>query len=170
MFHSVMTGSDTINSYFEHKLNYYASKMPAGKFINIHNDKTEYCPGIAVLASGEVVALFKELCCLNSIYTDRNDKVHLRTSSVGGNFHWVYPNWKVAVDNCNNSLSYGKFAIIAYYIFDEYEDKELVSMKKSSDDSFDQLFEEVIEKGMKELEKTRKTFMKNHAKRMDLLD
>ena len=57
MFHSLMTGSNVVNTYYKSILEKYAEFMPGGRYFDPLYLKEATCLGIALLVNGDVVAI-----------------------------------------------------------------------------------------------------------------
>lgn len=159
MLHIMISGNSAITNSWEKRMNKYIAKMPDGKFLNLHNDEIDHCCGIALLNCGDIVALYPR-CTLNKLIMKHDEEmVKLSTSAMSDFTRKAGQTWKDAVD-CHNATSdeYNIYndIILAYYIFDRYED---VPPRKDETST-----------GIDEIGKMRETFFKNHAARMDALN
>ena len=57
MFHSLMTGSNVVNTYYKNILENYAEFMPGGRYFDPLYLKKATCLGIALLVNGDVVTI-----------------------------------------------------------------------------------------------------------------
>ena len=57
MFHSLMTGSNVVNTYYKSILEKYAEFMPGGRYFDPLYLKEATCLGIALLVNGDVVTI-----------------------------------------------------------------------------------------------------------------
>lgn len=136
MFHTMISGNSDITGLWEYKLSNYVKLMPNGEFLNLHNDKIDHCCGIALLSSGDVVALYP-VCTLNPLII-RYNIVKLTTYAVSNFSRRAGQTWHDAVSehnqNCHITVSkpdqecsevyYFNDTIYAYYLFDKYEDQK----------------------------------------------
>ena len=125
MFHSLMTGSNVVNTYYKNILEKYAEFMPGGRYFDPLYLKEATCLGIALLVNGDVVAIQK-YCCLNKIILNDDEYrtcLRLSYNYVGGTFWLLDTGWEDSIKKYNDSLlnCYLDSAICAYYIFNEGE-------------------------------------------------
>jgi len=98
----------------ERKLNKYKEKMNGNTFINDHNGKMESCDAIVMLVDGYVCPYFKNTTfSLNRLYIDRDENVHLSTSSVGGKIHGSADIYK-SIMEYNASVHLPRYSIYGY--------------------------------------------------------
>lgn len=79
-----------------------------GTIVNTHNgwNTPVPCAGIAVLRSGNVVALFEGVnFCLNAVVTDENGITKLTPWSVAGNVYARGQTLKEAIEQYNSELT-----------------------------------------------------------------
>lgn len=81
----VMANSDTTRDVlFFHsikKLEFFASMMPEGKFLNLHNDEIDHCSAIVIRLGGEICPVFKNTqCCMNPLNVKDVLKVDIATA------------------------------------------------------------------------------------------
>lgn len=160
MLHFTMTGNTAINNMCERMINRYLEKMPDGKIVNLHNDAIDQCCGIALLTSGKVVALYPQpLCTLKSLLYDRDaEMLSLSPWAISDLSHNTNQTWEEAVEEHNairDKLHKTDDIIIAYYIFDHYEDRP---KEEDEVDKIDEAFANMHKK-----------FMKRHEERMQTL-
>lgn len=116
---------EQFKEYAEKRLAYFADKMPEGKLWNNHNGGyADQCAAIAMLMGGDIVAIYKPMCCLNPIRVLDTPKVHdgvtyevaLSTSSVAGNVIWK-GDWPSTISAYNSDRYFPSSAIVAYRVF-----------------------------------------------------
>ena len=127
MFHSLMTGSNVVNTYYKNILENYVEFMPGGRYFYPLYLKKATCLGIALLVNGDVVAIQK-YCCLNKIILNDDEYrtcLRLSYNYVGCTFWLLDTCQEDSIKKYNDSLlnCYLDSAICVYYIFNKGEEK-----------------------------------------------
>ena len=139
----VMANSDTTRDVlFFHsmkKLEFFASMMPEGKFLNLHNGEIDHCSAIVIRLGGEICPVFKNTqCCMNPLLSrskkrdssadmsePAESEAHLSTFSISGrnfipNHSKGSENWlQASIDSYNKQVT------------DDYVETEMMSCLRS---------------------------------------
>lgn len=167
MLHITMNGNATVEKYWEFKIMKIVNHMRNTDYYDINDDSGIRCLGVALRANGEMVAFTNTV----SAYPQgilMGFGVMKEMTIVGSPLENGDISWKTFVENYNDTMIsniefFGDYAIVAYYIFDAYEDtgdktNNLSENSKNTDDAFN------------ELSKIRENFMNSHNERMHEFD
>lgn len=172
MLHFTMSGNEIVEKYWETKIMKLVNRMKNTNYYDNHDHSNYRCLGVALCENGELLGFTNSLnpyqqgIVLGSYITLKEIPVRanplVSIEDIG---------WKTYIENYNKGLLYnidslGNHAIVAYYIFDQYDDE--ISNGEVSNKTFDDAPD--IDSAFDELSKIRENFKNSHNARMQELN